>query len=311
MYFSEAVFPKIELGRMTWLEVKERVEEDPMTPVIVLFSATEQHGYHLPFNTDPLSTCYTWFNAAKIVKDDVSPVLTPLMPFGVEWEHMGFPGTITLSTRTLTQVAKEIIRSLYLNGGFKKFAIIPGCGGQQHALAFRMAMVELYEEFGPNIILMFRSGRGAFMSSEEEMELKKKLDYSQVKAITGHGGESETSTALFLHPEDVNFEKAVDTIAPETNQPMRPEWVNLPEDTDWDWFAKFNPSMNWPYPRFKERGPQISPVGSIGYATRATAKKGEIQMKASVERAVRFLRWFKKVKITHKPEPKHRYHFRP
>jgi creatinine amidohydrolase len=311
MYFSETVYPKIELGRMTWPEVKERVEEDPMTPVIILFSATEQHGYHLPFNTDQLSTCYTWINAAKAVKDDVKPVLTPLMPFGVEWEHMGFPGTITLSTRTLTQVTKEIVRSLYLNGGFKKFAIIPGCGGQQHALAFRMAIVELYEEFGPNIFLMFRSGRAAFMTPEEEADLKKKLDYSPVKAVTGHGGESETSTALFLQPDDVNFDKAVDTIAPGTNQPILPEWVNLPEDTDWDWFAKFEPSVNWPYPRFKERGSQIGPVGSIGYATRATAKKGEIQMKASVERAIRFLKWFKKIKITPKSVPEHKYHFKP
>jgi len=293
---------------MTWLEVKDRVAEDPMTPVIVLFSSTEQHGYHLPLNTDQHSTSYTWLNAAKAVKDDVKPVLTPLMPFGNEWEHMGFPGTITLSIRTLTNVTKEIIESLYLNAGFKKFAIIPGCGGQGHAMAFRTAICELYEEFGPNIMLFLGSGGGAFRTPQEAEELRKKLSYTPTPTFTGHGGESETSTALFMHPEDVNMDRAVDTIAPGTNQPILPEWVNLPEGTDWAWFVRhFNPTTNWAFPRFKERGPQVGPVGSIGYATRGTAQKGETAMKASVEEAVRFLRWFKKLKITPKPEPEHRY----
>ena len=306
MFYSEAVYPKVELGRMTWPEIKERIEEDPFTPVVVLFSATEQHGYHLPFNTDQLSTWYTWWNAAKITKDDVKPVLTPLMPFGVEWEHMGFPGTITLAMRTLTAVCKDIVRSLYY-AGFRKFTIIPGCGGQQHGFAFRYAMCELYEEFGPNIILFIGSGRGAFTTPEEAEELRKKIGYAPTDSFTGHGGEGETSTALFLHPEDVNLDKAVDTIAPGTNQPILPEWVNLPKDTEWSWFRRMNPTMNWPYPRFNERGPQVGPVGSIGYAKRGSAEKGEIAMKASVERTVRFLRWFKKLKITPKPEPEHRY----
>jgi creatinine amidohydrolase len=313
MILSEAVFPKIELGRMTWVEVKERVEEDPMTPVIVLFSATEQHGYHLPINTDAVSTWYTWWNAAKATKDDVKPVLTPLVPLGVEWEHMGFPGNITLSIRTLTQITKEIVRSLYLNSGFRKFVIIPGCGGRRNSNALRTALYELYEEFGPDIIMFLCSSGvlGAFTSPEEKEELSKKLGYTPTSSFTGHGGESETSTALFLHSEDVNMDKAVDTIAPGTNQPILPEWVNLPEDTDWEWFRRLNPSNTWTLPRFKERGPHVGTVGSIGYATRATAEKGEIAMKAKVEYAARFLRWFKKLKITPKPEPKHRYEYKP
>jgi creatinine amidohydrolase len=309
MYHSEAIYPKVELGRMTWLEVKERLEKDSMTPVVLLFSSTEQHGHHLPFNTDQHSTCYTWFNAAKIVKDDVEPVLTPLMPFGVEWEHMGFPGTITLSMRTLTAVCKDIVRSLYLGAGFRKFAIIPGCGGQQHIMAFRTAMCELYEEFGPNIIIIVCGFEllNAFTTQEEKEELSKKLNYTPTSTFTGHGGESETSTALFLQEEDINMDKAVDTIAPGTDQPILPEWVNLPKDTEWEWFMRLNPTVNWPYPRFKERGPQVGLVGSIGYAKRASVDKGEIEMKSSIEQAVLFLRWFKELRITPKPEPKHRY----
>lgn len=310
MYYTRAVYPKIELGRMTWLEVKKRGEEDPMTPVIVLFSSTEQHGYHLPLNTDAVSTRYIWWNAAKNVRKDVKPVLTPMMPYGNEWEHMGFPGTVTLSTRTLIQVTKEIIRSLYLNAGFRKFAVVPGCGGQAHMMSFRMAICELYEEFGPNIILFIGGGETAFSSVDEQTELNNKLGYSAIKSFTAHGGEEETSTALFLHPEDVNLRQAVDTIVPDTAQPILPEWVNLPEDTDWDWFKRLNPHVNWAYPRLAERGPQVSPVGTIGYATRASASKGKIATQTRIEWIERFLRWFKTLKITRKPEPEQRYGYK-
>jgi creatinine amidohydrolase len=295
---------------MTWLEVKERCEEDPMTPVIVLFSSTEQHGYHLPLNTDAVSTGYIWWNAAKNVRKDVKPVLTPMMPYGNEWEHMGFPGTISLSTRTLTQLTKEIIRSLYLNAGFRKFAIVPGCGGQAHVTSFRMAICDLYEELGPNIILFIGGGESAFSSIEEQMEINKKLGFSTIESFTAHGGEGETSTALFLQSEDVNFEQAVDTIVPNTAQPILPEWVNLPEGTDWDWFKRFNPHVNWAYPRLRERGPQVGPVGSIGYATRASALKGKIATQTRIEWIERFLRWFKTLKITPKKEPARRYGYK-
>jgi len=85
---------------MTWPEVAERVKEDPLAPVVVLFSSTEQHGKHLPLNTDAHMTKKLWIKAAEIVADEVKPILTPMVPFGVEWEHMGFPSTVTLTVQT-------------------------------------------------------------------------------------------------------------------------------------------------------------------------------------------------------------------
>jgi len=315
MNSCEASYPKVELGRMTWPEVKERVQEDPLTPVIVLFSATEQHGPHLPINTDQTATGHIWKKAAEEVRNDVKPVLTPLMPFGVEWEHMAFPGTITLSTRTLTAVAKEIVRSLYLGAGFKKFVLVPGCGGQAHVMSLRMAMCELYEEFGPDIILFVADGLvvSGFVTPQEEEDLKKKLGYRPTSTFTAHGGESETSTALFLQPEDVDMSKARDTVSSGTNQPILPEWVGLPKNTEWEWFMKLKPATQWAYPRFSERGPEVGPVGTIGYATLATAEKGEKELKALIEQAIRFLRWFKKVTLPQgpMPQPKHRFSYKP
>jgi creatinine amidohydrolase len=298
---------KVELERMTWPEVEERVREDPYTPVIVLFSSTEQHGPHLPLNTDSYMIRKFWKTVAEIVADDVKPVLTPVVPFGVEWEHMGFPGTITLTRETMTRVAKEIVRSLYLNSGFKKFALIPGCGGQGPRLALQVAMLELYEELGPDIVLWFGDGGDAFLEQREIEEYQKKLEELGLKRqtwFTEHAGERETSLALAWENPDVDMSKAVNT-------DVKPEWVGLPEGYDFEWFKRLDPINSWILPRFKERGPEVAVAGSIGFATLATKEKGEILKELRIKAAVRFLRWFKKLRPPLGSKPKQTYEYRP
>jgi creatinine amidohydrolase len=298
---------KVELERMTWEEAAERAKEDPYTPVIVLFSSTEQHGTHSPLNTDSFSNRKLWKTASEMVANEVKPVLTPMVPFGVEYEHMGFPGTITLTRETMTRVAKEIVRSLYLNTGFRKFALIPGCAGQGPRLALQVAMLELYEEFGPDIVLFFGSGGNAFLTTEEREKLEKiteNMDKTEQKWFTSHAGERETSSVLAAGNPDVDMSKAVNT-------DIKPEWIGLPAGYDFDWFRRLDPFNNWILPRFKERGPEVAAVGSIGLAKRATKEKGELMRDLGLKNTVRFLQWFKKLKPPTGSKPKYRYVFGP
>ena len=300
---------KVELERMTWPEVAERAKEDPYTPVVVLFSSTEQHGLHSPLNTDAFQTRRLWKTAAETVAEEVKPVLTPMVPYGVEWEHMGFPGTITLTRETMTRVAKEIVRSLYLNSGFRKFALIPGCGGQGPRLALQVAMLELYEEFGPDIVLFFGGGvfgpeMNAFIEPGDLEEAREKMGLGTMKWFTEHAGEYETSYALAWENPDVDVSKAVDT-------DVEPEWVGLPEDVDFDWFKRSSPMNTWILPRLKERGRAVAAAGSIGPATRASKEKGKPAMELHLKQAVNFLKWFKKLKPPTGTEPKHRYVYQP
>jgi creatinine amidohydrolase len=298
---------KVELERMTWPEAAERVKEDPYTPVIILFSSTEQHGPHSPLNTDAYTTKKIWLTAAETVADEVKSVLTPMVPFGVEWEHMGFPGTITLTRETMTRVAKEIVRSLYKNSGFRKFALIPGCAGQGPRLAMQVAMLELYEEFGPNIVMWSWNYGNVFLKPEEVKELTKhtkKMDNTEYKWFTGHAGESETSWALAIGNPDVDMSKAVDT-------DIRPEWVGLPEGSDFESIKRLNPISSWILPRLKERGPEVASAGSIGLATKASKEKGELIIKLRIAQAVRFLIWFKKMKHPVGISPENRYLYKP
>lgn len=92
---------------------------------------------------------------------------------------------------------------------------------------------------------------------------------------------------------------------------IKREWVRLPKDLDWEWIRKLNPGGSWPFPRFKERGPEVAAAGLIGPATAATKEKGKPAVELSIQQAVRFLRWFKKLKPPPGPKPEHRFPYKP
>ena len=298
---------KVELGRMTWVEVADRVLEDPLTPVIVMFASTEQHGTFASLNTDSFIAWNLWLKAAEKVADEVKPVITPLIPYDVAYEHMGMPGTITLTPETLKIVAKEIVRSLYLGAGFKKFCIVPGCGGGR--LPLYSAVVELYEEFGPDMVVclsgyssgtIWSGGDAAFATEAELSDLREKMNLKTLEWYTEHMGEYETSVALALGHPDINLDNAQEDVD------IKPEYLGLPVGTDFKWFKKLA-SNSWPLLRWKERGPEATEKGYAGYPRLATKEKGELAVDFTVEIISRFLKWFKKVKLPSGPLREGRY----
>ena len=71
-----------------------------MDTAIVPLGATEQHGEALPFGTDTI----IGEQIAADLAGRLNALLLPALPFGVSVEHMSTPGTITLSSATLTTV---------------------------------------------------------------------------------------------------------------------------------------------------------------------------------------------------------------
>jgi creatinine amidohydrolase/Fe(II)-dependent formamide hydrolase-like protein len=292
---------------MTWPEVAERAKEDPLTPVLVMFSSTEQHGTFASLNTDSFISWNLWLKAAERVADEVKPVITPLVPYDVAFEHMGMPGTITFTPETIKRIAKEIVRSLYLGAGFKKFCIVPGCGGGRTHLY--TAVTELYEEFGPDIVVclsgyssgtIWQGGDVAFAKEEELEDLWNKMNMKSLEWYTEHMGEYETSVALALGHPDLYLDKAQEDLD------IKPEYLGLPEGTDFGWFKKVA-SGSWPLLRWRERGPEVTGKGYAGYPRLATKEKGELAVEFTVEVITRFLKWFKKVKLPTGPKREGRY----
>ncbi|HEY9312327.1 mycofactocin biosynthesis peptidyl-dipeptidase MftE [Williamsia sp.] len=117
--------PAGELGFRSWTELDER-----SATVIVPLGSIEQHGPHLPLDTDVriavavAQTAVGSGDAELSGGDDRDVLLAPALNYGAAGEHEGFPGTISIGQEVLHSVLVEYGRSacrwarrvLFVNG---------------------------------------------------------------------------------------------------------------------------------------------------------------------------------------------------
>src|SRR4051794_14764414 len=82
------------LPHMTWPEVQDLLTRTDM--VIIPVPSLEQHGPQTPIGTDFLSGV----ERAKLVAQRTDVLVAPVIMAGSSPYHMGFPGTISISTET-------------------------------------------------------------------------------------------------------------------------------------------------------------------------------------------------------------------
>lgn len=76
--------------------------------VIVPVGSFEQHGPHLPLDTDTQIANYL---SESIATAQAEIVIAPPVAITASGEHAGFPGTISIGTEVLSSVFVEIVRS--------------------------------------------------------------------------------------------------------------------------------------------------------------------------------------------------------
>ena len=114
--WSEEKVPNY-LPHMTVPEVRDLLTRTDM--VIIPVTALEQHGLHLPIGTD----YYSGIERAKLIAARTDVLVAPILLPGQSPYHMGFEGTISLSSQTVQQVIVEAAESL-MRHGFKRFLIL-------------------------------------------------------------------------------------------------------------------------------------------------------------------------------------------
>lgn len=113
---------------LTTDEIREAADQDYI--VVLPTGCIEQHGPHLPVDADFWGFEETLAEAAERARErhGLKVIVMPAIPYGPANEHMGFPGTISISYETYSRFLVEIVVCL-IEHGFRRIAFAPGCGG--------------------------------------------------------------------------------------------------------------------------------------------------------------------------------------
>jgi creatinine amidohydrolase/Fe(II)-dependent formamide hydrolase-like protein len=243
------------LGELTWHEARARLREVDIALLPV--GAIEQHGPHLPLDTDAFDADYLARRVAAACADP-KPLVLPLIPYGVSYHHDDFSGTISVTNETLSQLVYEIGVSAARNG-VTKLVVINGHGGNTPTLQFAAQMIN----------------RDAGIFTCVDTGETSDADISEIAETASdvHAGEVETSTSLAVRPELVKLDKARRFVPRFSSR-----FLDFSARGSVEWYA---------------RTARISPTGVLGDPTKASREKGERFWELMVQRLVEFVEHLK------------------
>lgn len=244
----------LELGELTWREAEKSFQNRKIA--ILPIGSIEQHGHHLPMNTDLV----LGYEMAKQVAKRVKAVLLPPIPFGQVWSAREFPGVISIKPSTLKELVKDVCLSLARHR-VKLIVIISGHRGNLSVL--KEAVRELYDDKLSTKILFFSYPGIENMSKGITTS---KIWRSGTSGSTWHAGEIETSLMLAVKPESCHMERAT------IEFPQVPPWFD-------------HTVVSWK---------KINKSGTFGNAKVANAEKGEKLLKKSIDYMVEMIQCIKK-----------------
>jgi creatinine amidohydrolase len=65
---------------------------------VLPLAATEQHGPHLPLETDVMIGQAYLARVRELLPSSIPAIFFPIQPVGISTEHIHYPGTLTLPT---------------------------------------------------------------------------------------------------------------------------------------------------------------------------------------------------------------------
>jgi creatinine amidohydrolase len=255
------------IERLTWPEVEERIATG-VDAVLIPIGSTEQHGHHMPLDTDCFIARSLCARAADAgAEEGVELLVAPTLNVTLSWYHMQFPGSVRLSTTTFLQVFREICDSL-VHHGFENLVAVNGHGGNIAALT--VAVNHYFETTGRRVFLV------------QWWDLASDV-LADVEGPMIHAEEAETSIALALG-QPVYEERATrdaydrGAAVKEAGLP----WTSLGRYA----MRPSGPGVVVPMDMLRD----ITPSGVVGDATRARLETGEKIVSALIPRIVQVCR---------------------
>ncbi len=241
-------FPR-SIGELTFPEITRKLKESSILCLPV--GAIEQHGAHLPLNTDVVVA--EELTRALIARwgDQFDLWQLPPLSISLSREHDWAAGTLSLSVQTFAALVKEIGREIVRALPARNLAIVNGHGGNRGIL--ENLLQELQGDLALNacVIHPFDLAKATVPAARDV-----------------HGGADETSVMLALAPDLVRG----DLIAGAGPAPK-------PDDID---ALIFDRGVTWPW---RSDDPRLARTGIIGDPAAASAERGRAMVDGMIEEA--------------------------
>jgi creatinine amidohydrolase len=251
------------LERLTWPEVERELAEGTRT-VLIPVGTTEQHGEHMPLDTDCFIARGLALRCAEAADaEGVRVLVAPTINVSLSWYHMQFPGAIRLKTATFLAVFDDVCDSL-AHHGFRNLIAVNGHGG--NAAALTVAINSHLERTGRRVMLFGWWDLGADVLAE-------------IEGPKIHAEEAETSIAMALGQRVLTDRLARD--AYDRGAAVRDaglQWTSLGKYG----LTHAGPGVVVPMDMLRD----ITPTGVVGDATRARPETGERLLEAVIPRMV-------------------------
>ncbi|MCC7300898.1 MAG: creatininase family protein [Verrucomicrobia bacterium] len=255
---SDVFFPVME--HMTVKEVRDYLQRKQS--IILPIGVTEQHGYHLPLETDSLIAR----NLGKMIGVKTDILVAPVMQ--ASFSGGGCPGTINISPAVMSLVVRDTLLSLFAQG-FRNFYLFPCHGGSENMRALEDALrllLRMNPDFDEALIALMP----VWKFDPECIGWNKAM-----KENDWHAGWLETSMVMALEPGKVRMDQLTMDA-----EPLRSLMIEHPDNYQQ---AEKIVDDKFVVPRLTQR-PDVK-VGVMGFPERANREAG-VKIVESIVNAV-------------------------
>lgn len=235
-----------KLRNMSWTEFEER--RKTTKTIIIPSGACEVYGPQNPLGADILVAK----KLSEMLAERVNGIVGPCLEVGQSKTLTTFPGTIAINGSTLKTVYTEIVNE-FVRLGFKNFFIVNN----------HLANTPVLQEVLVDAQIQHGIKYGLVGVWQYLPVVTDKLGIWETPKPHAHASEAQTSVLLYLYPELVHMEKAVNTPIQADKWPGITKSILYSQQTD---------------------------SGLLGDGTVATAEKGKIAVDAALDAMEDFVR---------------------